>query len=345
MTGDDLAMPRLVAVIERQRRELDRIRAAAAAESVVAMARGALMERLGLSATEAAAQLAELSEATGVPLRRDGGRRLVAARGRPGRGRKRRTATGQRGRGRKHRRSDSRGRPEAAATRPGRARAALAACRDRGRAGGRRCRARRHAGRAGAVAARRDRGRALAARGRRRARAARPGGPVRRRGQPLAAHTAAAGLPGAARRTRCRRPVVACGPRGRGLRAGNRPAGRRQGGTRAARAERRAARRDGDELAGADRGLLRGGPPAPVCARCGLRADSRHPPRAGGPGRRAAEGSPIHPARRPGRLGARAQGHQGLRRAGGRLQHRARQPRLPRPGRPGGYRPDRADPA
>ncbi len=68
MTGDDDAMPRLVAVIERQRRELDRIRAAAAAESVVAMARGALMERLGLSVTEAAGQLAELSEATGVPL-------------------------------------------------------------------------------------------------------------------------------------------------------------------------------------------------------------------------------------------------------------------------------------
>src|ERR1700733_4124677 len=61
-------MPRLVAVIERQRRELDRIRAAAAAGAVVAMARGALMERLGLSATEAGAQLAELSEATGVPL-------------------------------------------------------------------------------------------------------------------------------------------------------------------------------------------------------------------------------------------------------------------------------------
>src|SRR5580700_4771664 len=61
-------MPRLVAVIERQRRELDRIRAAAPADSVVAMARGALMERLGLSATEAASQLAELSQATGVPL-------------------------------------------------------------------------------------------------------------------------------------------------------------------------------------------------------------------------------------------------------------------------------------
>jgi serine phosphatase RsbU (regulator of sigma subunit) len=68
VTGDDDAMPRLIAVVERQRRELDRMRAAAAAESVVAMARGALMERLGLSATEAAGQLAELSEATGVPL-------------------------------------------------------------------------------------------------------------------------------------------------------------------------------------------------------------------------------------------------------------------------------------
>jgi len=68
VTGDDDAMSRLVAVIDRQRRELDRLRAAAAAESVVAMARGALMERLGLSATDAAGQLAELSEATGVPL-------------------------------------------------------------------------------------------------------------------------------------------------------------------------------------------------------------------------------------------------------------------------------------
>src|ERR1700689_3607576 len=61
-------MPRLIAVVERQRRELDRMRAPAAAESVVGLARGALMERLGLSATEAAGQLAELSEAPGVPL-------------------------------------------------------------------------------------------------------------------------------------------------------------------------------------------------------------------------------------------------------------------------------------
>jgi hypothetical protein len=61
-------MPRLSAVIDRQRRELQRIRAAAAGESVVAMARGALMERLGLSSAEAASQLAELSAATGMPL-------------------------------------------------------------------------------------------------------------------------------------------------------------------------------------------------------------------------------------------------------------------------------------
>src|SRR5579862_4775819 len=61
-------MLRLITVIDHQRRELDRIRAAAAAESVVAMARGALMERLGLSSAEAAGQLAELSAATGIPL-------------------------------------------------------------------------------------------------------------------------------------------------------------------------------------------------------------------------------------------------------------------------------------
>jgi len=64
-SADD--MQRLIAVVDHQRRELDRIRAAAAGESVVAMARGALMERLGLSAAEAASQLAELSAATGVP--------------------------------------------------------------------------------------------------------------------------------------------------------------------------------------------------------------------------------------------------------------------------------------
>jgi serine phosphatase RsbU (regulator of sigma subunit) len=66
VTGSGEDVTRLIAVIERQRRELDRIRAAAADESVIAMARGALMERLGLSSAEAASQLAELSAATGM---------------------------------------------------------------------------------------------------------------------------------------------------------------------------------------------------------------------------------------------------------------------------------------
>ncbi|MBV9094466.1 MAG: SpoIIE family protein phosphatase [Streptosporangiaceae bacterium] len=65
--GDD-QVRRLAAVIDRQRRELDRLRAEGGPDSVIAMARGALMERLGLSAAEAARQLAELSEATGTPL-------------------------------------------------------------------------------------------------------------------------------------------------------------------------------------------------------------------------------------------------------------------------------------
>jgi len=68
VAGSDDDLLRLINVIEHQRRELDRVRAAAAGESVVAMARGALMERLGLSSAEAAGQLAELSAATGVPL-------------------------------------------------------------------------------------------------------------------------------------------------------------------------------------------------------------------------------------------------------------------------------------
>jgi serine phosphatase RsbU (regulator of sigma subunit) len=68
VAGRDDDMLRLIAVIDHQRRELDRIRAAAAGELVVAMARGALMERLGLSSTEAASQLAELAAATGVSL-------------------------------------------------------------------------------------------------------------------------------------------------------------------------------------------------------------------------------------------------------------------------------------
>jgi serine phosphatase RsbU (regulator of sigma subunit)/PAS domain-containing protein len=68
VAGRDDDMLRLITVIDQQRRELDRIRASVAQESVVAMARGALMERLGLSSAEAAAQLAELSAATAIPL-------------------------------------------------------------------------------------------------------------------------------------------------------------------------------------------------------------------------------------------------------------------------------------
>ena len=68
MAGRDDDMLRLITVIDHQRRELDRIRASVAEDSVVAMARGALMERLGLSSADAAAQLAELAEATAMPL-------------------------------------------------------------------------------------------------------------------------------------------------------------------------------------------------------------------------------------------------------------------------------------
>ena len=66
VAGDD-DMLRLVEVIDRQRREIDRLRTAAASDSLVAMARGALMERLALSSAEAARQLAELASATGLP--------------------------------------------------------------------------------------------------------------------------------------------------------------------------------------------------------------------------------------------------------------------------------------
>jgi len=68
VAGRDDDMLRLITVIDHQRRELDRIRASVAEDSVVAMAKGALMERLGLSSADAAAQLAELAEATAMPL-------------------------------------------------------------------------------------------------------------------------------------------------------------------------------------------------------------------------------------------------------------------------------------
>jgi serine phosphatase RsbU (regulator of sigma subunit)/PAS domain-containing protein len=60
--------PRLAAVVERQRRELDELRASATASTVIATAAGMLMERLGCTAAEAVAQLRRLASATSVPV-------------------------------------------------------------------------------------------------------------------------------------------------------------------------------------------------------------------------------------------------------------------------------------
>ena len=64
-SGEDIL--RLAAVIDRQRQELDRARSGAAARSVIDMAKGALMERLGCSAAEAASQLTALAAEAGTP--------------------------------------------------------------------------------------------------------------------------------------------------------------------------------------------------------------------------------------------------------------------------------------
>ncbi|MDX6419746.1 MAG: hypothetical protein QOG28_4366, partial [Trebonia sp.] len=63
--GEDV--PRLSAVVERQRRELARVRADRDATTVVAMARGVLMERHGWSSAEGARQLAAMAAAAGLP--------------------------------------------------------------------------------------------------------------------------------------------------------------------------------------------------------------------------------------------------------------------------------------
>ena len=47
MPASDEDLARLALVIERQRRELEQLRSAADVASVIAMARGALMERFG----------------------------------------------------------------------------------------------------------------------------------------------------------------------------------------------------------------------------------------------------------------------------------------------------------
>jgi serine phosphatase RsbU (regulator of sigma subunit) len=62
------SLPRLAAVIERQRRELVLARADAQAAEVAAMARGVLMERQGLSPVAAIRQLADMAAATGIPV-------------------------------------------------------------------------------------------------------------------------------------------------------------------------------------------------------------------------------------------------------------------------------------
>jgi serine phosphatase RsbU (regulator of sigma subunit) len=64
-SGDDV--PRLAAVVERQRRELALARAEADLAAVIAMARGVLMERHGWSVTEAARELTDMAAAAGIP--------------------------------------------------------------------------------------------------------------------------------------------------------------------------------------------------------------------------------------------------------------------------------------
>jgi PAS domain-containing protein len=59
---------RLTALIARQRRELDRMRAQATTRAVVDMAQGILMERLGCSPAEAGQQLARLAHSSGSTL-------------------------------------------------------------------------------------------------------------------------------------------------------------------------------------------------------------------------------------------------------------------------------------
>ena len=60
-------LPRLAAVVERQRRELAALRAETRVAVVVAMARGVLMERYQWTAGEAARQLADMAAAAGLP--------------------------------------------------------------------------------------------------------------------------------------------------------------------------------------------------------------------------------------------------------------------------------------
>jgi hypothetical protein len=65
-SGRDPQVERLTALVTRQRQELDRLWTEAAARSVLDLARGMLMERLGCSAADARSQLARTAETSGT---------------------------------------------------------------------------------------------------------------------------------------------------------------------------------------------------------------------------------------------------------------------------------------
>ena len=67
-TASAAGLARLTALIARQRRELDRMRAQAATRSVVDTAQGVLMERLGCTAVEAGPQPGRLPPGWGAAL-------------------------------------------------------------------------------------------------------------------------------------------------------------------------------------------------------------------------------------------------------------------------------------
>ncbi|HVB45140.1 MAG TPA: SpoIIE family protein phosphatase [Streptosporangiaceae bacterium] len=66
--SDDLKLTHLAALVTRQRRELEDLRAEAAARSVVDLARGVLMERLDCSAADARNQLIRIAQRSGASL-------------------------------------------------------------------------------------------------------------------------------------------------------------------------------------------------------------------------------------------------------------------------------------
>ncbi len=68
VTSSDAQVVKLTELVMRQRRELGELRGQAAAKTVLDLARGILMERLGCSAADASRQLAEIASAAGIPL-------------------------------------------------------------------------------------------------------------------------------------------------------------------------------------------------------------------------------------------------------------------------------------